>query len=63
MTGKTRDEVALEVEGMSWGAFKPLLADATVEHLVSEEAFLVLFGASYLEDFVLGREVVVFLAL
>lgn len=37
VTGKTREEVALEVQGMSWGTFKPLLADATVEHLVSRD--------------------------
>lgn len=35
VTGKTREEVSLEVGDMSWGTFKPLLADATVEHLVS----------------------------
>ncbi|CAM9120246.1 unnamed protein product [Ectocarpus fasciculatus] len=33
VTGKTREEVSLEVQDMSWGTFKPLLADATVEHL------------------------------
>jgi len=32
-TGKSRDEVAAECASMSWGAFKPLLADALVEHL------------------------------
>lgn len=35
VTDKTREEIALEVQDMSWGTFKPLLADATVEHLVS----------------------------
>lgn len=35
MTGKTREEISLEVQDMSWGTFKPLLAEATVEHLVS----------------------------
>lgn len=35
VTGKTREEVSQEVGDMSWGTFKPLLADATVEHLVS----------------------------
>lgn len=35
VTGKTREEITLEVQDMSWGSFKPLLADATVEHLVS----------------------------
>lgn len=37
VTGKTRDEIALEVQDMSWGTFKPLLAEATVEYLVSGE--------------------------
>ena len=32
-SGKSKDEVAAEVEGMSWGSFKPVLADAIVEHL------------------------------
>ena len=35
VTDKTRDEIALEVQDMSWGTFKPLLAEATVEYLVS----------------------------
>lgn len=35
VSGRTRDEIALEVQDMTWGTFKPLLADATVEHLVS----------------------------
>jgi tryptophanyl-tRNA synthetase len=33
VTGKTKDEIATEVADMSWGTFKPLLADAVVEHL------------------------------
>ncbi|CAM9298621.1 unnamed protein product [Ascophyllum nodosum] len=33
VTDKTRDEIALEVQDMSWGTFKPLLAEATVEYL------------------------------
>lgn len=32
-TGKTKDEVLAECGPMRWGAFKPLLADAVVEHL------------------------------
>lgn len=32
-TGKSRDEVAAECGVMRWGEFKPLLADALVEHL------------------------------
>jgi tryptophanyl-tRNA synthetase len=33
VTGKTRDEILLEVQEMSWGTFKPLLADAVVAHI------------------------------
>lgn len=33
VTGKGRDEIAGEVADMSWGTFKPLLAEAVVEHL------------------------------
>ena len=33
VTSKTKEEIAVEVQDMSWGAFKPLLADAVVEHL------------------------------
>lgn len=33
VTGKEKDEVANEVASMSWGTFKPLLAEAVVEHL------------------------------
>lgn len=33
VTGKSRDEIALEVQDMSWGTFKPILAEATVAHL------------------------------
>jgi tryptophanyl-tRNA synthetase len=33
VTGKAKAEIAAEVADMSWGAFKPLLADAVVEHL------------------------------
>ncbi len=31
--GKTKESIMKEVEGMNWGAFKPLLADAVVAHL------------------------------
>lgn len=34
MTGKTKEEVALEAEGwVGWGTFKPLLTEALIEHL------------------------------
>lgn len=33
VTGKTKEDISSEVADMSWGAFKPVLADAVVEHL------------------------------
>lgn len=33
VTGKSKDEIVSEVSDMSWGQFKPVLADAVVEHL------------------------------
>lgn len=33
VTAKSKDEIATEVADMSWGTFKPLLAEAVVEHL------------------------------
>jgi len=33
VTGKTREEITAEVGEMKWGEFKPLLADAVVEHI------------------------------
>ncbi|KAL2643691.1 hypothetical protein R1flu_011278 [Riccia fluitans] len=33
VSGKTKEEVAEEVKPMNWGQFKPLLADALIEHL------------------------------
>jgi len=33
VTGASKDAVAAEVGAMSWGEFKPRLADALVEHL------------------------------
>lgn len=33
VTGLSKEEVLQEVQGMRWGQFKPLLAEATVEHL------------------------------
>jgi tryptophanyl-tRNA synthetase len=32
-TGRTKDEVLADVEGLNWGGFKPLLADALIAHL------------------------------
>jgi len=33
VTGKTKEEILAEVGGMSWGTFKPLLAEAVIRHL------------------------------
>ncbi|VVB09026.1 unnamed protein product [Arabis nemorensis] len=33
VSGKTKEEVMEECKDMSWGTFKPLLADALIEHL------------------------------
>lgn len=33
VTGKGKDEIFSEVKHMSWGTFKPILAEAIVEHL------------------------------
>ena len=33
VTGKSRDEISLEVAEMSWGTFKPILADAVINHV------------------------------
>jgi tryptophanyl-tRNA synthetase len=33
VTGKTKADITEEVKSMSWGSFKPLLADAVIDHL------------------------------
>ena len=33
VTGKSRDEISLEVAEMSWGTFKPILADAVINQV------------------------------
>ncbi|KAJ1686232.1 hypothetical protein LUZ63_017622 [Rhynchospora breviuscula] len=33
VTGKTKEEVALECQNMNWGSFKQILTDALVDHL------------------------------
>lgn len=33
VSGQTREEVAQECQSMNWGAFKPLLADALIDHV------------------------------
>jgi tryptophanyl-tRNA synthetase len=31
--GRSKEDIILEVKDLNWGAFKPLLADAVVNHL------------------------------
>ena len=33
VSGKSREDILSEVQDMSWGQFKPVLADAVVEHI------------------------------
>jgi tryptophanyl-tRNA synthetase len=33
MSGKTKEAVSIECQDLGWGQFKPLLAEATIEHL------------------------------
>ncbi|KAJ4751455.1 Tryptophan--tRNA ligase [Rhynchospora pubera] len=33
VTGKTKEEVALECQNMNWGSFKQILTDALIDHL------------------------------
>ena len=33
VSGRSKDEIGADVAGMSWGSFKPKLAEAVVEHL------------------------------
>ncbi|KAF9686077.1 hypothetical protein SADUNF_Sadunf03G0120800 [Salix dunnii] len=33
VSGKTKEDVAQECQGLNWGSFKPLLTDALIEHL------------------------------
>jgi tryptophanyl-tRNA synthetase len=59
VTGKTRDEIADEVKDMTWGTFKPVLADAVVEHLrpIQEKYFEVMEDELYLDQVLKeGRE-------
>jgi len=32
-TGKTQEEVLSDIQGLNWGGFKPVLADALIAHL------------------------------
>eukprot|EP00271_Cylindrocystis_brebissonii_P014666 TRINITY_DN36106_c0_g1_i1.p1 TRINITY_DN36106_c0_g1~~TRINITY_DN36106_c0_g1_i1.p1 ORF type:complete len:481 (+),score=62.30 TRINITY_DN36106_c0_g1_i1:257-1699(+) len=56
VTGKTKEEVAAELRELSWGQFKPLLADAVVAHLepVQKRYAEVVADPAYV-DFILAR--------
>eukprot|EP00850_Spirogloea_muscicola_P014653 SM000106S14001 [mRNA] locus=s106:456189:459456:- [translate_table: standard] len=52
VSGRTKEEIAAEVRDMSWGNFKPLLADAVVAHLepVQRRYAEVVADPSYLDS-------------
>lgn len=52
VTSKTRDEILSEVGDMSWGSFKPVLADAVVAHLepIQKKYNEVMADQGYLDD-------------
>lgn len=59
MTGKTREAVAEQCAEMSWGQFKPMLAEALVEHLapIQKRFHEVIADQGYLESVLKdGRE-------
>jgi tryptophanyl-tRNA synthetase len=52
VTGQTREDIIKEVHGMTWGSFKPHLADAVISHLapIQRRYAEVLKEKNYLED-------------
>ncbi|CAI5461130.1 unnamed protein product [Closterium sp. Yama58-4] len=56
VTGKTQEEVEQEVAALSWGQFKPLLADALVAHLepIQKRYEEVTADPSYLDEVLAG---------
>lgn len=52
MTGKSQEVIEREVAGMQWGQFKPLLAEAIVEHLspLQREYQLIMQDEIYIEN-------------
>lgn len=52
VTGKSRETILEEAQDMNWGQFKPLLADAVVEHLspIQRRYAEVMQEKGYLED-------------
>eukprot|EP01039_Chlorochromonas_danica_P004496 gene4497-4931_t len=57
--GQSREEILAEVQNMNWGAFKPYLAEAVVEHLspIQKRYYEVMEDERFLEDILKeGRE-------
>lgn len=57
--GKSKDTITSEVKDMTWGAFKPLLAEAVIEHLrpIQDEFHRLMDDRRYIEDVLWkGRE-------
>ncbi|CAI5504923.1 unnamed protein product [Closterium sp. Naga37s-1] len=56
VTGRTKEEVEQEVGALSWGQFKPLLADALVAHLepIQKRYEEVTADAAYLDEVLAG---------
>ena len=52
VTGKTYDEIEAEFAGKGYGAFKPVVGEAVVEHLrpIREEASRIVKDKAYLES-------------
>lgn len=59
MSGKPKAEVAIECQDLGWGQFKPLLTEATIEHLrpIQAQYHEVMADRTYLESILRdGRE-------
>lgn len=52
MSGKPKDVVAAECQDLGWGQFKPLLTEATIEHLrpIQAKYHEVMSDKTYLES-------------
>jgi len=52
MTGRSQESIEREVSTMRWGQFKPLLAEAIIEHLapLQSEYLLLMCDEVFLED-------------
>ena len=52
VTGKTYEQIEAEFEGKGYGAFKPVVGEAVVEHLrpIREESMRLMKDKAYLES-------------